>query len=298
MPVKSRDSEAYPEEFSYSGLCGLVPDKMHTGNLRRVRRLGVGAEGTTWLEQNRETGVYWACKVMKVREMIEEMPREVWIRKHCMSPDHRSLVRLNGWCVTGTAPEQRCRIYYEYCAGGDLQQLIPRGHPARHPEGFIWHVFIQLAEALHEMHSRGPQHVVHRDVKPANVFLTSRYRPNHGYPTVKLGDYGFSCTEENTAATRVTWSYMGPEIECSAEGDIWALGAVIHALCHGFSPVSQSRSDWKCDPRARRPKNLPLRYSDALHWQVMSCLRADRGNRPNSETLVRRLHRERPREHS
>lgn len=270
---------------------------MRTDDLETVSRLGGGFEGTTWLQQDRNTREYYAWKDARVRRTVEGRPREVWVRAYCMPRYHASLLDFHGWCYAEAESPQRCNIYYEYCAGGDLGSLIPIGNPAAHPASFIWHVFIQVAEALDAMHNRGPRHVIHRDVKPENVYLTSRYRPNHGYPTVKLGDYRTSTSEPVTGVAGSA-RYMGPEIECSAKGDVWAVGAVIHTLCHGFGPVSENGDGWRGDPNARRPRDLPSRYSDALHWQVMSCLRADRGNRPNSETLVRRLHRERPREHS
>ena len=269
---------------------------MRVSDYRRVRRLGRGSRGTVWLERNRNTGEHLACKNQEPRDIVEEMPKEVWMLKNCM-PNHRSLVKLVGWCWITPVSSQRCNIYFEYCAGGNLRQLIPRRNPGRHPESFIWHVFIQLAEALDAMHNRGSQHVVHRDVKPDNIFLKSRYRPNHTYPTIKLGDYGASSNTAITEAGNCSWNYMPPEIECSAAGDIWALGATIHELCHGFSPVSTRRRNWKRDPAARRPQDLPQIYSDALHHKVMACLRASRNDRPNSETLVRKLHRDRPREH-
>ncbi len=267
---------------------------MRTFDLRTVKRLGEGGEGTTWLEQDRETKQYHVCKELKIWRAKGGQPLEVRIRKDFMPRHHRSLLDLHGWYSSKTNVGPRCRIYYEYCAGGDLWRLIPRGHPARHPESFIWHVFIQLAEALDAMHNRGAQQVVHRDVKPDNVFLTSPYRPNHSYPTVKLGDYGLAVRRRVSDACG-TWEWMGPEIECSAKGDVWALGAVIHALCHGFSPVSKAHHDWERDPGARRPQGLPSRYSNTLNHHMMSCLSVHRRDRPDSETLVRRLHRERHR---
>ena len=281
---------------------------MKTSDFVRLGRLGVGSEGTIWLEQNVHTKEYFACKDKRVRVSFkvatgEEIPKEVYIRKFRMPWEHPNLLDLHGWCIIPSDPPRRCNIYYEYCAGGNLRDLIPKGHPAHHSEAFIWHVFIQLAEALDGMHNHGSQRVLHRDVKPENVFLKSQYRPNHRFPTIKLGDYGSAYCEDERANTgsdsgpMITWSYMPPEIECSAAADIWALGAVIHELCHGFSPVSEKGIHWERDPAARKPKDLPKIYSDALHWQVMSCLRSSRHDRPSAQTLVRRLHRERPSEH-
>ena len=271
---------------------------MRFTNLRRVRQLGTGSEGTTSLQKDRNTGEYYACKDRRLRTLGDGVrPREVWIREDCMPRYHRNLLDFHGWQLTETFLERRCNVYYEYCAGGDLKRLIPRGHPAAHAEKFIWHVFIQVAEALHAMHNCGPEHVVHRDVKPANIFLTSQIRPNHDYPTIKLGDYGISVTEPTSDASG-HMAYMGQEIESSAKAGIWALGASIHALCHGFSPVLRNGPNCKRDPHARRPQDLPSRYYNELHWRVMSCLQADPKDRPDSEALVRKLYRDRPSEHS
>ena len=265
-------------------------------SVRTVRRLGRGVDGTTWLEQDRDTGKYHARKELRSWTAVGTQPLEVQIRKFCMPRHHRNLLDFHGWDFIRTNRRDRCNLYYEYCAGGDLSRLVPGGHPATHPESFIWHIFIQLAEALDAMHNLGPQHVVHGDVKPGNVFLTSPYRPNHSYPTVKLGDYGRSVTDRVSDA-RGAISWVGPEIERSAKGDIWALGAIIHALCHGFGVVLKNHRGWRLDPHARRPKDLPSRYSNHLNHRMMSCLRRDPRDRPDSETLVRKLHRERPRAH-
>ena len=269
---------------------------MHISNLETVKRLGEGHEGTTWLEQDRVTGEFCARKELRSWTAVGTQPLEIHIRRYCMPRHHQNLLDFYGWHFIRTNAGEQCNIYYEYCAGGDLGKLIPKGHPATHPESFIWHIFIQLAEALDAMHNCGPQHVVHGDVKPDNVFLTSPYRSNHSYPAVKLGDYGFAVTTRVSDACGAC-SWMAPEMECSAKSDVWALGAIIHALCHGFGPVSEAHRGWKHDPRARRPEDLPSKYSDRLNHRMMSCLRVHPRDRPDSETLVRRLHRERPRAH-
>ena len=266
---------------------------MRTFDLRRVRELGGGSEGTAFLEQDRVTGEYYVCKDLRTYIKSGPRPLEVKLRKYCMPRDHRSLLDLHGWYFVRGDPREGCRIYYEYCAGGSLWDLIPQsGHP-QHPESLIWHVFIQLAEALDAMHNRGPERVIHRDVKPENIFLKSPYRPNHSYPTVKLGDYGLATTKRFSSGS-CTWEWVGPELECSTRGDVWALGAVIHALCHGFGPVSKAYDNWKKDPHARRPQNLPSKYSNTLNHWMLSCLRVNPRDRPDSESLVRMLHRERP----
>jgi len=72
-------------------------------------------------------------------------------------------------------------IEMEYADGGTLAQLLgPRQTPLS--ERAVLHVWAQLCSALAHMHSRG---VLHRDLKTANVFLTSSLQ-------VKVGDFGIS----------------------------------------------------------------------------------------------------------
>ena len=82
----------------------------------------------------------------------------------------------------------------EYCAGGDLAQLIQDRKQKRLagrlnsmlPQEFILKVFYQLLQALKELHQNQQGKILHRDLKPANVFLTS------AMGDVKLGDFGLA----------------------------------------------------------------------------------------------------------
>ncbi|MEZ4607804.1 MAG: serine/threonine-protein kinase [Deinococcales bacterium] len=95
----------------------------------------------------------------------------------------------------------------------------------------------QIARGLASAHRLG---IVHRDVKPANIFITTQ-------GTVKLLDFGVARWQrfEDTQLTRPgsmigTIQYMPPEQILSREvdnrADIWALGAVIFEMLTGLSP--------------------------------------------------------------
>ena len=76
----------------------------------------------------------------------------------------------------------------EYCPGGDLSQLLRKCRKEKDyiAEDVVWKVFAQLCVALNECHNR-PQggRILHRDVKPANVFLDDQNN-------IKLGDFGLA----------------------------------------------------------------------------------------------------------
>lgn len=72
----------------------------------------------------------------------------------------------------------------------------------------MWKIFVQILLALKECHNRKEGKVLHRDLKPGNVFLD-------GQNNVKLGDFGLSrilTQESEYAHTNVgTPYYMSPE---------------------------------------------------------------------------------------
>src|SRR4051812_6836157 len=122
----------------------------------------------------------------------------------------------------------------EYLEGHDLGQLLAD----RGSIGIPWAIdlTVQACEALAEAHSIG---IVHRDIKPTNLFVT--WRPD-GSALVKVLDFGISkaLTSSNLQLTQTqsllgTPAYMSPEQMRSARlvdprTDIWALGTVLYEL--------------------------------------------------------------------
>lgn len=94
--------------------------------------------------------------------------------------------------------------------------------------------FVQLLLALHHIHAR---RMIHRDIKSANLLLTSR-----GF--LKLGDFGFSQKYESTVSSETiagtflgTPYYLSPEMwkgkRYGKKADIWAAGVVLYEMLMG-----------------------------------------------------------------
>ena len=107
----------------------------------------------------------------------------------------------------------------EFCAGGDLAQLIAarkeqrmRGkRDAYLDSSYVVKVFRQLLTALQALHGNAKNRILHRDLKPANVFLTA---PAPG-GDVKLGDFGLARVLHSDMSMAVSYVgtpfYMSPE---------------------------------------------------------------------------------------
>ena len=101
-------------------------------------------------------------------------------------------------------------IVMEFCERGDIATLIrtSRKEKKHIPEDMIWSVLGQVLLALQVCHRREEGKILHRDLKPGNIFLDSDYN-------VKLGDFGLSRImgdESVYAYTHVgTPYYMSPE---------------------------------------------------------------------------------------
>ena len=124
-------------------------------------------------------------------------------------------------------------LVMEYLTGRSLRELLRERRCLEPPEAV--RLVGMVCEALAYAHQN---HVLHRDVKPENVFVTA-----DGVP--KLLDFGIARTlvrSQDRASTRVgTTEYMAPELLQGAAGtnaDLWALGIMLYELLTGARPFT------------------------------------------------------------
>ena len=164
----------------------------------------------------------------------------------------------------------------EFLEGLDLGQLLDQRGTL--PVPWACELTLQTAEALAEAHSLG---IVHRDVKPTNLFVT--WRPD-GSALVKVLDFGISKTAAGTDMQLTqtqsllgTPAYMSPEQMRSARlvdsrSDIWSLGSVLYELIEGRRPFeADSFSEMCVKVAVDAPAPMTL-APPALQHVLLKCL--------------------------
>jgi serine/threonine protein kinase len=208
--------------------------------------------------------------------------------------------------------EHMVYLYMEYCGGGDLAGLIRqcRETGTLVPEKIVWSIFTQLILALYRCHlncdppppgdpfysdsdvpspiPNGGTVILHRDIKPDNVFLDD----NH---SVRLGDFGLAKMldqEHLFARTYVgTPFYMSPEVlmdqPSTPRSDIWSLGCVIYELC-ALHPPFQAKTHLSLSQKIREGvfPPVPECYSSTLSKTIAACLNTNPLLRPETSTLL------------
>ena len=196
-------------------------------NLFVHSKLGEGAMGAAYLASHRTLQMPLVIKIFKAT-VDENIFREAHLAARVVSPNVVSVLDA-GYEFDVPFVIQR------YIDGIDLDELITHLQQAqwRLPVSMICRILIDAAEGLHAIHQAG---IIHRDVKPANLFL-------RGSGSATVGDFGIAFDPvkgENSDSIAGTPSFMAPEQwygrEMGRHTDIYALGATGHLLATGQCP--------------------------------------------------------------
>ncbi|MFO0608621.1 MAG: serine/threonine-protein kinase [Polyangiales bacterium] len=224
-----------------------VDPEAETGETRVVagryqvrRALGSGGMGVVYEAENTWTRRRVALKVLPADRTADPMAVERFMReaRTAASLRHPNVVDV---LDMGQDPaDGSLFIVQELLEGEDLRALLAREGPLdeRRARALIAPALRGLAAA----HAAG---VVHRDVKPANLFLA---RGPEGEEAIKVIDFGIAREAEvdtrnrtGTGVTVGTPAYMAPE-QLRAEksvgpaADVWAVGVVLHEMLTGDTP--------------------------------------------------------------
>jgi serine/threonine-protein kinase len=208
------------------------------GRYRLKSRLAAGGMGDVWVAYHPSLKRDVAIKILRSSEhgrsasAQARFEREVRATADLMHPN---TVRVFDYGVT----EDGLWYYVmELLQGETLAAHVSRLGPL--PVSRAVHIVGQAARALGEAHERG---IVHRDVKPENLFLTSL---GGELDFVKVIDFGIAKIQSSgSAMTETGWvlgtpAYISPEVAVGGmadeRSDVYALGAVLYFLLCGRPP--------------------------------------------------------------
>ncbi|MFF1907745.1 WD40 repeat domain-containing serine/threonine protein kinase [Kitasatospora sp. NPDC058218] len=253
-------------------------------------RLGRGGMGEVWkghdLHLDRAVAVKVLLEFDAGDELLQRFRREASIGARLQHP---------GITVVHDFGRHRNQLFIvmELLEGQDLAAVLarsPRGLPIPEAVGLA----LQTAEALTAAHTG---QVVHRDLKPGNLFLLRDGR-------LKICDFGIARTAEATTGLTLTGRpfgtppFMAPEQwrgeQVDGRCDLYALGCVLYALLTGAPPFPATEQAWAL--MRRHLEEVPPRLRDVradvpaeLDRLVGSLLAKDPADRPDAPTTARLL---------
>jgi serine/threonine-protein kinase len=254
------------------------------GRYRLERRLGAGGMGEVWVAHHAALRRDVALKILRPDPLgasplaVSRFEREVRATTELVHPN---TVRVFDYGVTDDG-----LWYYamELLEGEHLGALVEREGPLPAPRAI--HLVSQAARALAEAHAKG---IVHRDVKPENLFVTT---PAGETDVLKVLDFGIAKMDVREDATRLTGTgsvlgtpaYLPPEAlrgePLDARADVYQLGAVLYFLLAGAPPfettnlaamVTAHTNEPPVPPSAKRGAPIP----PDVEAVVLRCLEKD-----------------------
>lgn len=254
-----------------------------------LRKLGEGGMGAVYLAEHVVIEKKIALKVLapELARRPDLVARFLQEARSASRIGHENVIDISDF---GQSDDGLVYIAMEFLDGKDLGEMV-RGQGA-----MTWlqarEIVLQICRALRAAHDKG---IVHRDMKPENIFLIQREGQPH---FVKILDFGIAkvmgVDPNGPRLTRTgmifgTPEYMAPE---QAEGkdtdhraDIYAVGCILYHLITGQTPfvaesfmtmLTKHLMEDPVPPSVRRPDLSVSPEMDAL---VLKALEKDRDKR-------------------
>lgn len=270
---------AAPEKFG-----SILGQKGTTTNCLYYKRklIGTGSYGEAWLAERVTDGQIFVAKVMDLGKMSARDKQYAYSEIKCLANcKHPNIIRY----VEDHEENDQLLIVMEFADSGDLDRQI-KARATDNYRYFQEHealfLFLQICLSLDHIHRHK---MLHRDIKGANVLLTST-------GLIKLGDFGFSHQYDDTVSGVVantfcgTPYYLAPELwnnqRYNKKADVWSLGVLLYeilALKRPFTATNMKGLMAKVLNGEYPP--LPEKYSKEFRDVVKFILVVDANQRPS-----------------
>ena len=272
-----------------------INEEMSIKDYKIIKRIGFGSSGLVYkvTKKNDSTNKLYILKQIPYSEPnLEETTKKVQSAKNeALILSKLSCKYIVKYYNSFVDSENNLNIIMEYCDSGDLNSFICNLKKENKylNEEDIWYFFIQISLGLAYIHSKN---ILHRDLKPMNIFLTNKNQ-------IKIGDLGVAkllSANANASTCIGTPYYLSPEIckekPYNSKGDVWALGCILYELCTFNKPFVAS------NPAALILKiingnYIPLneikngrKYSEELQYMIENILQKDDLIRPLMKDII------------
>jgi serine/threonine-protein kinase len=218
------------------------------GQFRIIKKIGTGGMGSVYKAEQPDMNRMVAVKILHAKlknrhDLVSRFRREARAMSHLTHPNTVK-VMMYGELETG-----ELYIVMEYLEGRNMNQIVRRQGPL--PVERAIPILVQVCGALEEAHELG---IIHRDMKPENIFLT-----NSGGITdfPKVLDFGLAkVTERELRPGSImltqegmvfgTPEFMSPEqaqgLELDRRSDIYSLAVILYEALTGKLPFDARSS--------------------------------------------------------
>ena len=212
----------------------IPPATLLAGKIRLIQRIGRGGMGDVWMARNEATQAEVAVKTLQRSERTpthdERFRREARL---AATISHRNVVRI--FDLVDDA-DGTLGLVMELLRGGTLEACMRERGSISTLNGIA--VAVPILSALHHVHQKG---IVHRDVKPANMFFA--VEPD-GHVIPKILDFGIAKLPAASSPLTVDGSvlgtphYMAPEQirgseDLDGRSDMFSLAVVLYEMLTG-----------------------------------------------------------------
>ena len=266
-----------------------VHEARRLGAYRLKMRIGSGGNGDVWVARQEALRRDVALKVLRDTghrsgEKVRRFEREA---RAAAALTHPNTIRIHEF---GASDDGVLFIAMELLDGLDLESLVDVAGPL--PPARAVKLLRQACASLAEAHVKG---IVHRDIKPGNLFVT---RVADDYDFVKLLDFGLARLSDGGGASLTetghmfgTPAYMPPEVcageRASTRSDLYSLGAVLYYMLTASQLFPDRTFSETVLSHISRPPDLPSQrlghpLPPGLEAIVMKCLEKKREGRYRS----------------
>ncbi|XP_041438736.1 traf2 and NCK-interacting protein kinase-like [Xenopus laevis] len=186
-----------------------------------------------------------------------------------------------------STPSKGLSISMELCTGGTIRDLM--SGRKNNSLGEKWTAYI-CKEVIKGLCHLETVEVIHHDIKPINLMLTSS-------GNVKIGDFSCATMGRKSSSTEGTLTYMAPEalacmrkknLDYDHKADIWSLGVSALEMVEGSLPYRQLSKHQLMNQILFGPALRPTwdKWSEEFNFFIQECVQKNPAKRPSARQLL------------